>query len=190
MTYILLLQISNDELLPLYQSQIDKRRNQKKNNELIDSGFDLYCPEDVVFEFSTDYKNQPDRTKLVDLGVKAAAYEVRHFDESHINSLSKDLCRPYTLKCRSSIYKTNFRLANCEGIIDAGYRGNIKAAVDWSMYYSKPKGENNIETLFTMQKHARYFQLCMPNLSPFEVYIVDKLDDTKRGEGGFGSTGK
>ena len=45
MTYILLLQVTNDELLPLYQSQIDKRRNQK-NNELIDSGFDLYCPEE------------------------------------------------------------------------------------------------------------------------------------------------
>ena len=41
MTYILLLQVTNDELLPLYQSQIDKRRNQKKNNELIDSGFDF-----------------------------------------------------------------------------------------------------------------------------------------------------
>jgi dUTPase len=81
-------------------------------------------------------------------------------------------------------------LANCEGVIDAGYRGNIKAPVDWSMFYSKPKGKSSMESLFTMQKHARYFQLCMPTLTPFQVYIVDKLDDTKRGEGGFGSTGK
>ena len=190
MPYILLLQVMNDELLPLYQSQIDKRQEQRNNGELMDSGFDLYCPDDIKFEFSMDYKNQPDRTKLVDLGIRAAAYEVRHFDESQVNSLSKDLCRPYSLKCRSSIYKSNFRLANCEGVIDAGYRGNIKAPVDWSMFYSKPKGKSSMESLFTMQKHARYFQLCMPTLTPFQVYIVEQLDDTKRGEGGFGSTGK
>ena len=42
----------------------------------------------------------------------------------------------------------------------------------------------------TIKKGQRLLQICMPNLSPFKVYIVDKLDNTIRGEGGFGSTGK
>ena len=87
------------------------------------------------------------------------------------------------MKCRSSIYKTNFRLANCEGIIDAGYRGNLKAPVDWHMLHSEADNEENYKSLFTM-KRSKYFQLCMPTLEPFQVFIVNKLDDTSRGYGG------
>ena len=190
MPYILKLQVVNKDVLPYYEEQIAKRVESAKTNPLMDSGFDLYCPEDVVFQYDSEFTKQYDRTKLVDLGIKAAAYEVRNFNPSQLTNLSVDLCRPYSLKCRSSIYKTNFRLANCEGIIDAGYRGNLKAAVDWHMLHSEANNEEDYKSLFTMRKGARYFQICMPTLEPFKVYIVDKLDETQRGEGGFGSTGK
>ena len=37
----------------------------------------------------------------------------------------------------------------------------------------------------------RIVQMCMPGLSyNFDVKIVDSLDETERGEGGLGSTGK
>ena len=95
---------------------------------------------------------------------------------------------------RSSISKTRMRLANSVGIIDAGYRGDIIAAVDTIGLF----GSNDIwhvwkETLSPIQKYDRYFQLCAPDLSAFLVHIVDTEAElgapTIRGQGGFGSTG-
>jgi dUTPase len=95
---------------------------------------------------------------------------------------------------RSSISKTRMRLANSVGIIDAGYRGDIIAAVDTIGLF----GSNDIwhvwkETLSPIQKYDRYFQLCAPDLSAFIVHIVETEAElgapTTRGAGGFGSTG-
>lgn len=82
----------------------------------------------------------------------------------------------YYLYPRSSISKTQLRLANSVGIIDQGYRGEIMAAVD-------------VLQDTTVEKYTRLFQLCHPTLQPMKVTIVDELDVTERGEGGFGSTG-
>jgi dUTPase len=95
---------------------------------------------------------------------------------------------------RSSISKTRMRLANSVGIIDAGYRGDLIAAVDTIGLF----GSTDIwhvwkETLSPIKKYDRYFQVCAPDLSPFLVHIVDDETDlsppTARGTGGFGSTG-
>ena len=86
---------------------------------------------------------------------------------------------PYFIFPRSSISKKPIRLANCVGIIDKGYRGSLKGMFD--NIKSEP---------YTIKKGERIIQLCAPNLCPFsKVNIVDKLDDTIRGENGFGSTG-
>jgi dUTPase len=37
--------------------------------------------------------------------------------------------------------------------------------------------------------YQRLVQICAPDLKPFKVEIVDSLDQTERGDGGFGSTG-
>jgi dUTPase len=95
---------------------------------------------------------------------------------------------------RSSITKTRMRLANSVGIIDAGYRGDLIAAVDTIGLF----GSTDIwhvwkETLSPIKKYDRYFQVCAPDLSPFLVHIVPTEADlgapTTRGAGGFGSTG-
>jgi dUTPase len=95
---------------------------------------------------------------------------------------------------RSSISKTRMRLANSVGIIDAGYRGDLIAAVDTIGLF----GSSDIwhiwkETLSPIKKYDRYFQVCAPDLSPFLVHIVETEQDlsppTERGAGGFGSTG-
>ena len=105
-----------------------------------------------------------------------------------------DLPSGFYLYPRSSISKTRMRLANSVGIIDAGYRGDIIAAVDTIGLF----GSNDIwhvwkETLSPIKKYDRYFQLCAPDLSPFLVHIVDTEAElgapTTRGQGGFGSTG-
>jgi len=102
--------------------------------------------------------------------------------------------RGFYLYPRSSISKTRMRLANSVGIIDAGYRGDVIAAVDTIGVF----GSTDIwtiwkETLSPIRKYDRYFQLCSPDLSPFIVHIVDTESElgspTERGAGGFGSTG-
>ena len=82
----------------------------------------------------------------------------------------------YYLYARSSIVKTGFRLANSVGIIDSGYRGNLMA------YFDVVKNDN-------VEVYQRLVQICAPDLRPFKVEIVDSLDETERGQGGFGSTG-
>lgn len=95
---------------------------------------------------------------------------------------------------RSSISKTRMRLANSVGIIDAGYRGDLIAAIDTIGIF----GSTDIwhiwnETLAPVKKYDRYFQVCAPDLSPFLVHLVETEQElsppTERGSGGFGSTG-
>lgn len=95
---------------------------------------------------------------------------------------------------RSSISKTRMRLANSVGIIDAGYRGDLIAAIDTIGIF----GSTDIwhiwnETLAPVKKYDRYFQVCAPDLSPFLVHLVETEQElsppTQRGTGGFGSTG-
>lgn len=95
---------------------------------------------------------------------------------------------------RSSISKTRMRLANSVGIIDAGYRGDLIAAVDTiGLFGSIDIWNVWKETLSPIKKYDRYFQVCAPDLSPFLVHIVETEAElgapTTRGTGGFGSTG-
>ena len=77
---------------------------------------------------------------------------------------------------RSSLSKTGYMLANSVGIIDASYRGSIKVVVT---------GDNSLDDLSLPFKG---FQLVLRKLEEVEVVEVDDLDDTVRGDGGFGST--
>ena len=85
---------------------------------------------------------------------------------------------PYLLMSRSSISKTPLRLSNSIGLIDAGYRGEIMAAVD------NIKSES-----ITVSPGQRLFQLVAMDGSPIHFQLSNELSDTSRGKGGFGSTG-
>lgn len=110
---------------------------------------------------------ESDKTFMVNFKVKGAMY-----DEE------KQMPVGYFLFARSSISKTRFRLANSVGIIDSGYRGNLCA------YFDVLGSETT-----TTEPQQRLVQICAPSLEPFRIEIVDSLDQTERGEGGFGSTG-
>lgn len=91
-------------------------------------------------------------------------------------------CQPlftggYYLYPRSSLSKTPLIMGNHVGIIDNGYRGEIMAAV-----------KNLSSEPYIIKTKSKLFQLCIPSLQPFKVEIVDELNETIRGEGGFGST--
>tara|TARA_B100000085_G_C18221887_1_gene382097 strand:- start:89 stop:532 length:444 start_codon:yes stop_codon:yes gene_type:complete len=84
----------------------------------------------------------------------------------------------YMLVPRSSISKTNIRLANSVGIIDKQYRGDIMVVVD------------NIGTSDVLfQEGCCYFQIVAfdGNLPRYQIDEVTNSSD--RGTGGFGSTG-
>lgn len=66
-----------------------------------------------------------------------------------------------------------------EGVIDSGYTGSIAV-----------KLYNHGNCAVPIQKGQKISQLViLPIITP-ELELVDSLDDTERGNGGFGSTGK
>jgi len=80
---------------------------------------------------------------------------------------------------RSSISKTNHFLKNSVGVIDSGYRGEIKIRMSVD--------EDKTRCYVPGNKIA---QLIIIKLPFFEIEEVEELSDTDRGEGGFGSSGK
>jgi dUTP pyrophosphatase len=165
MSYLLKIQVDDELLRQVYSDKISEH-NKKIENQHADSGFDLFMPRNLILQHST--------TTLCDLELKCAAYKGN---------------RPvgFYLYPRSSISKTEFRLANHVGIIDSGYRGNLKVAIDC---LSRKDNINSKENLYNITSGQRLFQVCMADLTPFRVKMVEKLDATSRGSGGHGSTGK
>ena len=80
---------------------------------------------------------------------------------------------------RSSIgSKTSLRLSNSVGLIDSGYRGELGVLYD------------NIDVNdYTIKKGDRIAQLLVMPSYRFQPKVVDILETSDRGEGGFGSTG-
>ena len=75
-------------------------------------------------------------------------------------------------------FKNNVRLANCVGVIDADYRGELMAAV-----------RNEGSHVFDLVGGDRFAQAMIVTLPWVNIWEVDELPPTARGEGGFGSTG-
>lgn len=80
---------------------------------------------------------------------------------------------------RSSIGKrTKIRLANGTGIIDSDYRGEVMLLV-----------ENIGRSMVSIREGTRIAQMLIEKNVDVEFVDAGELTDTKRGEGGFGSTG-
>ena len=84
---------------------------------------------------------------------------------------------------RSSIIKTDFMLANSVGIIDPDYRGRIFLPF---RYIGKSDGFQAAEELL----QQRIAQMLVRKLEACRIEVVDSLEETVRGAGGFGSTGR
>jgi dUTP pyrophosphatase len=80
---------------------------------------------------------------------------------------------------RSSVYKTGLSLCNSCGIIDSDYRGSIKAKFYNIVGYAG----------FGFNLGDRFAQLVVVPCLTTSVE-VDELNETVRGSGGFGSSGK
>lgn len=178
---------SEDDVLKNMYKSAAKNHNNKIMDDphFYDAGFDLFLPknndsDDGVTKFLC--KNNSIIINKVDFKIKCCAKMI-HKNNNNNNLYA--LYSPFYTYARSSMSKTPLRLANNQGIIDAGYRGNLIGMFD-CIYYDTVNG-------FDMNKYSRMLQICAPNLVPIYVRIIDKVEElgasTSRGEGGFGSTG-
>ncbi len=74
--------------------------------------------------------------------------------------------------------KYGISLLNSPGTIDADYRGEIRIIM-----------ANLGQEPFTIDRGDRIAQMIVAPVTHAEWQLVDSLDDTERGEGGFGHTG-
>lgn len=70
-------------------------------------------------------------------------------------------------------------MANGVGVIDSDYRGELKVPL-----------VNLGADAYTIQPGERVAQLCIAPVYLASFAVADSLDETQRGAGGFGSTGK
>lgn len=69
-------------------------------------------------------------------------------------------------------------LKTMAGVVDEGFRGELRILVI-------NLGEEDIE----IEKYSKVAQMIIQKKEEVEIEEVERLDDTDRGEGGFGSTG-
>jgi dUTP pyrophosphatase len=74
---------------------------------------------------------------------------------------------------------TKHGITTIAGVIDSGYRGEIMVAVT-----------NISDVVYTVKAGDKIAQLLIQQISQAEFTQTDILDESMRGDGGFGSTGK
>ncbi len=157
------------EIVDLYNSKITKLANTRFSNKHPDSGFDLFVPDTVTIEAR--------KIKLIDMKVSCSVSKVLMKNTHEVKMTEPS---PYYMYARSSVSKRGIMLANSVGIIDSGYRGTLMAAFF-----------NTTDNPVTIGKGDRIVQVCMPGLDyNFTVEVANSLEETERGAGGIGSTGR
>ena len=74
--------------------------------------------------------------------------------------------------------KSGITVLNTPGTIDADYRGEVKVILI-----------NHSEISYTIEHGSRIAQMVFAEVRKAEFQLTHKLNITRRGEGGFGSTG-
>lgn len=99
------------------------------------------------------------------------------------------------LRPRSSISKYNLMLKNSVGLIDPGYRGELKLRFayvwqpeDYVTINGRTAGVPNTNKIYKVGD--KIAQLLVNPIVPIEFMVSEKLSDSARKEGGFGSSDK
>ena len=122
------------------------------------AGYDLYVPQN-------------------ENGIGIPAHETKLIDTGIAIELPKGTFG--AIFARSGLAtKQGLRPANCVGVVDADYRGEVKVAL-----------HNDTNEHRVISGGERIAQLVVIPYVNVELFEVDKLSDTERGDGGFGSTG-
>jgi dUTP pyrophosphatase len=156
------------ELLEMYKKQIQEHNEQIDTNPFPNSGFDLLLPQDTTIWHNNN------ESYFIDFKIKTEMTFTPLNNPSYPSA--------FYVYPRSSLSKTSLMLSNHVGVIDSGYRGNIKGAFRCLDGFSH----------FNATKFTRLVQICHPSLCKIRVILVENetdLSTTLRGSGGFGSTG-
>lgn len=138
-----------------------------------DAGFDLYayCPDATFYSWESGcqlnvkgVKVRPNETYKFHTGIKMA------IPDGYWGAIY----------ARSGLAtKCGLRPANCVGVIDSSYRGEIIVAI-----------HNDSNETQLVHNGDRIAQLVIQKVEPTVFEEVSELDETSRGESGFGGSGK
>lgn len=102
----------------------------------------------------------------------------------HATGLKFDIPNGYAMMIysRSGMgFKDNTRLANCVGVVDSGYVGEVMV---------KLTRDDGCTQAPEYKQGDRIAQAMLIPVPVVEFEEVDDVEDTERGDGGFGSSGK
>ena len=119
------------------------------------AGYDLYSTDEIMIK--------PGETKPIHTGI-AIALPKKTFGGIYARS--------------GMAIKRGLRPANCVGVIDSDYRGEVIVAL-----------HNDSDETQMIHVGDRIAQLIVQEYKTVTMTEAENLDDTARGEGGFGSTG-
>lgn len=125
------------------------------------AGFDLYVCDDRL---TTPLVIYPGETVMLKTGL-AMAIPKGYFGAIYARS--------------GLATKKNLRPANCVGVVDSDYRGEVMVALH----------NDSRHDFRSVQNGDRIAQLIIQEYLSARFEEVDDLDDTERGAGGFGHTG-
>ncbi len=145
--------------------------------------FDLSDLE-VVFEKVCKDAKLPERQHSSDAGYDLYSAEEAVVESGEVKMVSTGLKMrlPENVEAqvrpRSGLSLSGLTVLNTPGTIDPGYRGEVKVIL-----------ANLIGEDFEIEKGDRIAQMIFSHVKHPKI-TLGSLDDTERGEGGFGSTGK
>lgn len=138
----------------------------------------------IKFKRLSEYAIQPKRQTLgsagYDLYSKKNESVSAGYQETIYTGISMSIPKGYygEIKSRSSLAAEGFHVE--AGVIDSDYTGEIKVIIS----------NRNKYTSLNISKGDRIAQIIFKKYEIFEFQECDKLEETIRGNGGFGSTGK
>lgn len=133
----------------------------------------------------------PSYQKSGDAGLDLTATSYKYENGRHV--YGTDLAIEIPAGCvgfifpRSSICKYDLRLTNAVGVIDSGYRGEIKFQFENDAMDNG--GDYNSTQCRIYKIGDRVGQLIIMPYPKIEPIEVDSLSSSERGDGGFGSSG-
>lgn len=138
----------------------------------------------------------PSYAKSGDAGLDLVAVS-RYFDENgcvvYGTGLSFEIPTGYVglVFPRSSISKYTINLSNSVGVIDSGFRGEVTVKFRPSEFFEyaiQKQFKKELPKIY--QVGERVAQMIIIPYPEIEFVEVEKLSNTERGTGGYGSTGK
>ena len=136
-----------------------------------DTGFDLFTCEDLVLKA---YEKGMARTGLIFELPEGMGMQVRNKSGNTVKGVPVVLFDPL----RETIEESRIDITVYLGTVDCDYRGEVQIMV-----------KNETHRVVIIPKHTKLAQGVLEKVIHDDFEEVEEVNDTDRGEGGFGSTG-